>query len=672
MSTQATFEATVEGRGKLPNIDVPIERIANGVLRHSALSNIDIEASGMPEDIRRYSTFFAPFELRVAFPNDSSRSSERIFKGRLVEVEQSGSSAITTLRTVGRLIKLEKSDGFREFADIRAYEALRTYIQEETPFGVVVEDDPGTVVVDDGVAFEADTQTDYDELLAGAIPDDKPIDYRDGRLIPLQSSFLFEAEAGNGATPISGSDYSGGDAAQFSFGGATSNGHTISLDYRIPSGDASIVVRGERPGTFVTTDITIDGNTVETNYTVPSTLSWGQTAVDFELTPGNHTIDIEANTVSDDDPDSRYDVVGLVDSRYNYTFDNSVHEPSGYLDGPEPYPDAVAFEWPVIDQETQVSACRITSSWDDTTDTQQVAASPNAGSEYLTADNSETLDVDFEAQDIIGTDLQIRTTHGRHSPNGPRDQTPRLGYEGQSIGDIEVRFDQISVAIIGPSGTLFAENDLQNIKDLASLARYNFVVDHAGDDDVIEAFPVGFENPDGADWMTVDWDRADGDRDYANRVVARGASKPEEERESPDDLRYEAAVRDEDEITRLTNLGLTEDEAEQTTTVTDPELSGDAEVQAQAFNELEEVVGLRLPSGSIDIVPAFIPPGYAYPVNEFETVDGETPSKVLEKVTYSEGYGQDARGGLEFETPQNWVSGLSPVEKDVIGIKRLF
>ena len=104
----------------------------------------------------------------------------------------------------------------------------------------------------------------------------------------------------------------------------------------------------------------------------------------------------------------------------------------------------------------------------------------------------------------------------------------------------------------------------------------------------------------------------------------------------------------------------------------DPELSTSDEVQGQAFNELAGVVGNRLPSGSIDIVPTFIPPGYAYPVEEFETVDGEVPSKVLEKVAYSEGYGQDAQGSLRFKTPRNWVSGLSPVENDVIGIKRLF
>jgi hypothetical protein len=190
MTTQTTFEATVEGRGDLPDIAVPIKRISSATLRHSALSNVDIEAAGVPDDIRQYATFFAPFELRVAFPN-ADRAPERIFKGQLVEVEQSDTSAISTLKTVGRLIKLEKSDGFREFADIRAFEALRQYIDEETDFGAAVEDDPGTVVVDDGLAFEASTLAEFNDILGGEVPDTAPFDDNGN---PLQTGFFVEAE----------------------------------------------------------------------------------------------------------------------------------------------------------------------------------------------------------------------------------------------------------------------------------------------------------------------------------------------------------------------------------------------------------------------------------------------------------------------------------------------
>jgi len=684
MTTQTTFEATVEGRGDLPDIAVPIKRISNATLRHSALSNVDIEAAGVPDDIRQYATFFAPFELRVAFPNED-RAPERIFKGQLVEVEQSDTSAISTLKTVGRLIKLEKSDGFREFADIRAFEALRQYIDEETDFGAAVEDDPGTVVVDDGLAFEAATQSDFEGLLEGEIPDDVPITVENGRVTTLPTCFVAEGEDvwpqidESGGSDFDADEWSGG-AAGGAFGNTDDFDYFFETEYTIPQDSLQLRIRGKRANSDSAAiyNILLDGNNVTDTTLAQDVLEWDSSITlnpDGDIAPGTHRVSGEIDVRADgfgSDPDVRYDVIAVYDDRFNYNFDNVVHEPAGALDGPESHPDRVDFEWQIVDQETQVSACRILSTWDDTGGPQQLAASPNAGTDYLTASNTETLDVDFEGNDIIGTDLRIRTTHGRHSPDGPRDQTPRYGYAGQSIDNIEVRFDQISVAIIGPGGILFAENDLQNIKDLASLARYNFVVDHAGDADAIEAFPVGFENPDGVEWMPTGWSRRDGDQDYANRVVARGASKPEDERENPDDLRYEAAVRDDAEIERLTDLGLTEEEATQTTVVTDPELSTSDEVQAQAFNELEGVVGNRLPSGSIDIVPTFIPPGYAYPVEEFETVDGEVPSKVLEKVAYSEGYGQDAQGSLKFKTPRNWVSGLSPVEKDVIGIKRLF
>jgi len=685
MTTQTTFEATVEGRGDLPDIAVPIKRISNATLRHSALSNVDIEAAGVPDDIRQYATFFAPFELRVAFPNDD-RAPERIFKGQLVEVEQSDTSAISTLKTVGRLIKLEKSDGFREFADIRASEALRQYIDEETDFGAAVEDDPGTVVVDDGLAFEASTLAEFNDILGGEVPETAPFDDNGN---PLQTGFFVEAEetdrtfsATRSRSDFSDSDGDGTSGAIFT-SYRNELRHRFNIGYEIDVSNLSVAVRCEEVERLED-EYTImalydgNGNKLTGGIAPPDTLGWVTESIRVQSGKSTYTGDelFELKPIQNVGSTLTYgevdiDAIFIYDDRYNYNFANSV-DSDQLLHGPELYPDGASLEWPILDQETQVSAARIFSGWDDTDAYQELAASPNGGADYLTASNTETLDVDFEGNDIIGADLRIRTTHGRHSPDGPRDQTPRYGYAGRSIDNIEVRFDQISVAIIGPGGILFAENDLQNIKDLASLARYNFVFDHAGDADAIEAFPVGFENPDGVEWMATGWSRRDGDQDYANRVVARGATKPEDERENPDDLRYEAAVRDDAEIERLTDLGLTEEEATQTTVVTDPELSTSGEVRAQAFNELAGVVGARLPSGSIDIVPTFIPPGYAYPVEEFETVDGEVPSKVLEKAAYSEGYGQDAQGSLEFLSPRNWVSGLSPVEKDVIGIKRLF
>ena len=682
MSRSASFEATVEGAGDLPDVEVPIESISNATLRHSALSNVDISTAGVSDDIRRYADFFAAVELRVSLTGGDGRDlgTERIYRGRLVEVETSGSSAVTTLKTVGRLIKLDKSDGFREFSDIRAFEALRRYIDEDTPFEGEVQDDPGTVVVDDGVAFEVSSESEFDDLLAETIEDDEPFDIVDGgALALLPTNDLTEAEDAdsfNGGT-FSDDNLSGGVGVEFGGIGDRIQ-HTFEIDYKIPAGEWDVFSRdfhdgesGEDQSPRVR--VFVDNTEVAPDTLVESGLDWSSYAFDndFDLEPGTHTVEIEYD---DGDVFYKTDLFGLFDTRFDYNFDNTELSTvdRNHLNGPEAFPSGLEFEWPVVDQETQVSACRIDSSWSGTSGSQQLAASPNAGEEYLTADNSETLDVNFNDEDIIGTDLKVRTTHDRHEPDGPREETPRLGYAGQSIDEIEVRFDQISVAIIGPSGILFAESDLQNIKDLASLARYNFTVDHSADEDRIEAFPIGTEIDRNVEWFTTDWDRRDGGQDYANRVVARGASKPENEREDEDDLRYEAVVRDEDEIQRLVEIGLSEEEATQTTVVTDPELESSDEVQAQAFNALEDVVGERLPSGRVRVVPTFLPPGYAYPVDEFETPGGDVPTKVLEKLSYSEAYGSDASGELEFETPRNWVSGLSPVESDVVGIKRLF
>ena len=52
------------------------------------------------------------------------------------------------------------------------------------------------------------------------------------------------------------------------------------------------------------------------------------------------------------------DAIFLYDDRYNYNFANSV-DSDQLLPGPELYPDGASLEWPILDQETQVSAARI-------------------------------------------------------------------------------------------------------------------------------------------------------------------------------------------------------------------------------------------------------------------------------------------------------------------------
>ena len=426
MSTQATFEATVEGRGDLPDIDVPVETISNATLRHSALSNIDIQASGLTDEVRDYATFFAPVELRVAFPNDN-RDAERIFRGQLVEVEQSGSSAITTLKTVGRLIKLEKSAGFREFADIRAFEALRQYIDEETPFEANVEDDPGTSVVDDGLAFEASTQPEFEDFFEVEPTD--AFEIENGVVKTLQSNFVVETPDADTttSTTIEREDFSRGEGEQFDSVNRRL-AFDISTEYEIESPELAVRFEEIEVADSNGLEVLQDGDFVGDLFP-PESLGW----ITVSLNPITDSAIIEIQPLGLEDEEFGvvdFDVVSVRDSRFDYFDDNEVHEPNGFLDGPELYLGSAALGLNTATSRQKVTEGRFASTWDDTTNNQYVEVSPD-GSDYTRFDNTANATFSFgSSTDSIDTNLGF----SRYPVDtNPQSATPRFGYNGQSV-----------------------------------------------------------------------------------------------------------------------------------------------------------------------------------------------------------------------------------------------
>ena len=662
----------IKGRGDLPDLHPPVDAVQRGNIRHSGLSNVNVTIPAQSELIREYPNFFADFELRVRLTDaeGSEQGTEPVFKGVLTEVETSGQSSTMTLKTTGRGWSLEKDESIVEFEAVEVWRALRQYINEETAFDADVQPDPGAPVVTDAIAYSPSTQTEWVELLEDeGILDDIPVTVEDGQLVTQQSAWISEGQDVASASTVSDDDYSDGAAAAL-FDTGDSVSRSVTVDYTIPAGEAEVIARGRTEGSGLDLEWRFDSEDLEGPFSFGS-LGWQTVEVPFEIEPGTYTVTIEGFQGNTSDPEV-CDLVGMRDKRWDHTLSNELDEPGGALPGPEPKPSGVEVEFPLINRETLVSAARIESVWNNTSDAQAIAVSNNDGEDYVEESNTDSLDVDFRDvdEDLLGTNIRARVTFGRFEADGPRDETPKLGYSSQAIDEIEVRFDQTSVAIVSQNGLVLSEDDLQNIKDLANIARYNFVIDHTADDKRIEAFPIGTEGED-VEWVTKDWSRTDGDADYANRVVARGARKPEDEREDEDDIRFEASVTDEDEIERLTDLGLSEEEATVSTVVTDPEWDTQDVVQQQAFGALAGVVESRLPSGQLDIVPTFVKPGYAYPIAEFEDGNGDVPTKVLEQVRYSEEYG-NARGTLRFEPVQNWVEAVTPVEQDVVGIKRLF
>ncbi len=250
-----------------------------------------------------------------------------------------------------------------------------------------------------------------------------------------------EASAGVGRTLDSSSDF-------IRFNAQT-------LEYDIRSDDVGVAIRwgGDAGGNDADTDIEVAVLDADDNSTVGSVefntgaglsdLTWDFDDSQFgtewdggDLTAGDYKLRI--SPTEDGDNGTFVDLICFYDASYNYTWDNSVHEPSGYLDGPELYPDAEPVEFDQVETIYSVTAARVDSVWTDVSNSQALEVSNDGGVSWKQVSNSQTLD---QAFDDLGASLRLRATISRHSPNGARSATPRYGYASQRLESYDLMFD---------------------------------------------------------------------------------------------------------------------------------------------------------------------------------------------------------------------------------------
>ena len=141
-----------------------------------------------------------------------------------------------------------------------------------------------------------------------------------------------------------------------------------------------------------------------------------------------------------------------------------------------------------------------------------------------------------------------------------------------------------------------------------------------------------------ATWLTEDYDYQRNISDYHNQIVVKGALKPGES--DPGGDRYTAVARDAEQIREVTNG------EPKTYREVDDELTSADDCLAYAQSLLEEHLGKREFSGSIDVAPRFVQPGHYYRVREFES-DGAAVYLPLAKTRITES-ASEASGGLSF------------------------
>lgn len=288
-------------------------------------------------------------------------------------------------------------------------------------------------------------ETELGDLIT--LSDTDPFIFTSGGIKPAQTCFTTEGENqdnASGASLQEDTAYSSGSAR-----GIQSNGdfveYDFTLDYAIPSGEFTVLERYETTGNTEVTytldpngaDITLGTNQVSTalaHEDLADTL--GDWSDPGQVSAGSHTLRVEVT-----DSDSSFhivDVIAPADGRYSYTLDNSVHQNDGYLDGPQTHPTVDA-EFDAYESAFSIVGGSASVTINDTTGDQALALSNDRGSTYpVTSSNSASVSGSFASP---GATLTLKATLSRYSPSGPRDQTPREGYDAQRLDAYELTAD---------------------------------------------------------------------------------------------------------------------------------------------------------------------------------------------------------------------------------------
>jgi|GEM_PF-4427300 len=351
--------------------------------------------------------------------------------------------------------------------------AVENLVDTETSYSPDV-DEPESGDLTNSLLQDPDTQQELESLVNPA--SDLPLTITNGGIEPLQTCWLgllgdwslpepdlvslesndaFEQGAAQGLLPQDDVDNDGSPelaAIEFDF----------EVDYTIPTYDVSgstldevwaeVRMTSKDVTTNPTLRVDIDGQVIG-DITVGNDgfdeVQWERadpTDSFGELQPGTHTCRIRRIDSLDTD-EIFIDCVAIYDAgqrfgSFDYTFDNTLSSPGGYLDGPETHPDVVTVEPSAADTPFAVLSANASLTIDDTSNEQRLQVSNDGGQTWLpddgTEDNTSTVDVDFPNE---SPSVRLRVDLSRWSPNGARDETPRYGYAGQRIDAWELYGD---------------------------------------------------------------------------------------------------------------------------------------------------------------------------------------------------------------------------------------
>ena len=328
-----------------------------------------------------------------------------------------------------------------------------------------------TDILEEGVVlWDVNTQSEFEEFFSNKINDDDPLKIENGSIQLLQSGWVVEGEQANGNYQLEGEDIDYSDGLAGGFAGNTDDmSFTFENEYTIPELEIGFRRDTRNASNHHPFTLYFDGEAVisASAGALIEDLSWFTQNVN-DVSPGQHTVELVMDGTEDD---WYVDVLAAFDTRFNHNLDNSVHQDSGYLDGPELYPDAVEMKSDIISASSNITNGYVNVDFDipDGDQTLQLSFSED-GSQYFPDDGSEqnTESISVSSKYPSAT-IKSRTILRRNEPNGPQSATPRYGYAGNAVNtyNIEIDLDELELVF----GETFSGNRLSVLSSVADESR---------------------------------------------------------------------------------------------------------------------------------------------------------------------------------------------------------
>jgi len=543
-----------------------------------------------------------------------------LFRGVLLSADASERDATSQLSGEGIAYELKNDETVVTYQNILAHEAVRDFWQNQTRFSVTLTDPTPRKTVDDKPVQTASSTSEFSSLLSFGATD--PIEITNDRVQLLQSGFFFEAEdaftlSGQSSDP----DASEGETEALLGGSGDSGTANFTTSYEIPQSNVAVGVRfkdldtdsdGDTEGTGF--DIDINGETVLSlsPRILPQSPSFGwvtRSGSSSNLSSGTHSVSITGTgNTTDGNASTLIDAVFVYDSRYNYTFDNTV-DGDNHLSGPQLYPDAFEITFPSVSTNFNIIRGKIDSTWSDVSNQQRLQVQfgtnwlPDNGNE----DNTQVVDV---SSPVTTRSLRGRARLSRHGSRTT--SSPTSGFLPQELQNWSLEIDGGDLVLFEDrqfEGSLF--QIAQAIHEEADL---RFVVEHKENSKPVRAFQVGDVTESLPSEVTDAEQRVDSSRrrsvaQYSNHVTVRGATVS--------GTRLTATESDTQEIN---NLG------KQHLDVLDPSLNTQTAVTERAKSLLDQSLRERVLKGEIVTTPVDVLPGVSYS-NPFDNAADTVPAE---------------------------------------------